>query len=44
MTGEKKACWIVVLYWKSFPMLGEPCTKEEALAYARGIWPSAEVE
>lgn len=43
MTVEKKACWIVSLPGKRFPMVGEPCTKEEALAYARGIWPSAEV-
>lgn len=45
MTTEKKACWRVSLpSGKSFPMVGEPCTREEALEYSRGIWPGAEVE
>ncbi len=40
-----KSCWIVVLYWKSFPMVStEKLTHAEALACVRSIWPNAEVE
>lgn len=41
---ERKQCWLVILTYKSFRMVGEPCTREEALAHARGIWWHAEVE
>lgn len=42
---ECKQCWLVILPYKSFRMVGgEPCTRDEALAYARGIWWHAEVE
>ena len=38
----KKTCWIVILYWKSFPMVStEPLTHDEALECVRSIWPSA---
>ena len=38
----KKTMWIVVLYWKSFPMIGtEPMSHDEALAVVRSIWPGA---
>lgn len=38
----KKNMWIVVLYWKSFPMIGtEPMSHDEALAVVRSIWPGA---
>lgn len=36
---ERKTKWIIVLAYKSFPMLGGPCTKEEAEYAARLIWP-----
>ncbi|MDU9398062.1 hypothetical protein [Pseudomonas sp. zfem003] len=39
-----KSCWLVILPWKAFYMVGEPCTQAEALTYARGIWHHAEVE
>lgn len=40
-----KSHWIVVLYWKSFPMVStEKLTHAEALACVRTIWPNAEVE
>lgn len=39
-----KPMWIVVLYWRSFPMVGGMMTREEALEAARLIWPDAEVE
>ena len=39
-----KSCWLVILPWKSFYMVGSPCTKAEAEEFARGIWPTAEVE
>lgn len=29
---------------KSFPMIGEPMTQEEALSAALGLWPDAELE
>ena len=39
-----KACWLVCLPGrKPFCMVGEPSTREEALASARLIWPQAEV-
>lgn len=38
----KKSMWIVILYWKSFPMISpEPLTHDEALEVVRGIWPTA---
>lgn len=34
-----KSHWIVVLYWKSFPMVStEKLTHAEALACVRSIW------
>lgn len=39
-----KTCWIVTVHGKRFAMVGEKCSYEDALAYARGIWESAEVE
>lgn len=39
-----KSCWLVILPYTSFYMVGAPCTKEEAEAYVRGIWYVAEVE
>jgi hypothetical protein len=40
-----KACWIVSLpTGQRFPMVGGACSHAEALAYARAIWPAAEVE
>lgn len=39
-----KSCWLVILPYRSFYMLGEPCTKEEAEHSARLIWFNAEVE
>lgn len=41
--AEKRSMWIVVLPWAAFPMVGEPCTKEDALKHARGIWHHAEI-
>lgn len=39
-----KACWMVLLPGcRPFPMVGTKCSEDEALAYARGIWPNAEV-
>lgn len=38
-----KACWIVTAAGKSFAMVGDKCTYDEALAFARGIWPEAQV-
>ena len=43
--GEsRRAAWDVLIpgYGKR-RMVGEPCTHAEATAYARGIWPEAEV-
>lgn len=40
-----KKSWKVLLPGRTpIAMVGEACTYEEALAYARGIWPQAEVE
>ena len=44
MSEVVKSCWLVILPWKSFYMVGEKCSKAEAKAFARGIWPDAEVE
>jgi hypothetical protein len=42
MTTDRKTCWTVVLYWKSFAMVStEPLTHEEALATVRALWPGA---
>lgn len=39
-----KACWLVQLPGRRlFAMVGVKCDQAEALAYARGIWPEAEV-
>ena len=43
MSEVVKSCWLVILPWKSFYMVGEQCTQDEALAHVRGIWPAAEV-
>lgn len=40
----KKYMLIVVLPWKSFPIVGALMTKEEAEECARLIWPAAEIE
>lgn len=39
-----KSCWLVILPWRSFYMVGAECTKAEAEAAARMIWFNAEVE
>lgn len=39
-----KSCWLVILPWRSFYMVGEACTKAEAEEFVRGIWWNAEVE
>lgn len=39
-----KSCWLVILPYRSFYMLGEMCTKAEAEYAARLIWFNAEVE
>lgn len=39
-----KSCWLIILPYASFYMVGAPCSKEEALAYVLGIWNVAEVE
>lgn len=39
-----KSCWLVILPYRSFYMLGEPCTLEEANYAARLVWPSAYCE
>ena len=44
MSEGEKSCWLVILPWKSFYMVGAPCAYEEALEDARKIWPDAEVE
>lgn len=44
MSEVVKSCWLVILPWKSFYMVGEKCTKAQALEYVRGIWHHAEVE
>ncbi len=43
--GEtRRAVWDVLIpgYGKR-RMIGEPCTQAEALTYARGIWPDADI-
>lgn len=41
----RKAHWLVTLPGRlPFSMVGAPKSKTEALEYARGIWPLAEVE
>ena len=41
----KKAMWLVRLpCGQKFPMVGAVKTYEEALAYAKKIWPAATVE
>lgn len=40
----KKYMWIVVLLWKSFPIVGALMTRDEALESARLIWWNAEIE
>lgn len=42
--GMRRTMWLVILPWKSFPMIGEAITLEEANAYVQGIWPSAYCE
>lgn len=39
-----KSCWLVVLPYRSFYMLGELCDQAEAERCARLIWPSAYCE
>lgn len=39
-----KSCWLVILPWKSFYMVGQICTKEEADSYVQSIWPNAYCE
>ena len=34
-------CWLVILPYRSFPMVGAPCTEAEALEFVRGIWQNA---
>ena len=43
--GEtRRAAWDVLIPgYGQRRMIGEPCTHAEAMAYARGIWPDAEV-
>ena len=38
-----KSRWMITIGGKTFAMVGEPCTEQEALAFARGIWPDAKV-
>lgn len=39
-----EACWMVHLPGRQpFAMVGGKCDEAEALAFARGIWPNAEV-
>lgn len=40
----KKYMWIVVLPYRSFPIVGALMSKEEAEECARLIWPAAEIE
>lgn len=45
MSGIVKACWLVTIPgYRPFPLVGGQMTEAEALSYARGIWPNAEVE
>lgn len=40
-----KSCWFVLLPGgRRFPMVGGVMSRDEALEFARGIWPDAEVE
>ena len=40
--SERKTCWAVVLYWKSFAMVSTtPLTHAEALECVLSIWPQA---
>lgn len=40
----KRNAWsVLVPGYARFTMVGEPCTREEALQFARSIWPVAEV-
>jgi len=43
--GEaRRTSWDVVIPGcGKYRMVGEPCTQAEALAYARGIWPAADI-
>jgi len=43
--GQERRChWSVsVPGYRPFTMIGEPCTRAEALAHARGIWPTADI-
>lgn len=42
---ERRACWDVFIPGHGLRrMIGEPCTRAEALEYACGIWPGAEVQ
>lgn len=41
---EVKSCWLVILPYKAFYMVGPPCTKEEAEHHARSIWFNAYCE
>lgn len=38
-----KSRWMVSAAGKVFAMVGSECTYTEVLAFARGIWPEAEV-
>lgn len=42
---EKRAAWNIILPGRDpFPMVGAPCTRAEALEYARNIWPGADIK
>ncbi len=43
--GEtRRAAWdILIPGYGSRRMIGQPCTRDEALKYARGIWPCADM-
>lgn len=41
---EKHVVWLVLVPGRQpFPMVGEPCTHVEAIAWVQSIWPGAEV-
>lgn len=42
---ERRCYWLVsVPGWRPFTMIGEPITRDEALADVRGRWPNAELK
>ena len=41
---EKRVAWLVLVPGRQpFPMVGEPRTHDEAIAWVQSIWPDADV-